>query len=890
MALIGKPYQSIRSRLFLPLLILVLPILIMQAYIFYDRFATRRAEELQSNLELARAVGVAFHGLVQDVIREELTIATAATASPPLSHQDLARLLRQSAESDPAVSRFSWVGPEGRVIASSNPNLVSIDISDREYFKEVVAGREWVVSDLVLSKATGEPVFTISRAARDVEGNFLGMVSATFYPDGLEKILAIKRAEGAAVNLIDHNGMNVARYPRRDHTREQLNWSRFYPPVEDALRGKEIVTTIVSTTTGKKSLAGFVPISPIGWVASASRRQDDAMGDFTWDLLTQGTLFLLVALVSFGTALLVSRQAAASISKLRDQVLALGRGEVQKPLGVSGPSEIVELAETFYKMAEDIRRSGEALRDSENRLRAIFESTEEAIIILNEEQRCLEANPAAGAITGFHQNQMKTRFLLEFLDSSFDLSSSWERLLKTGRFRGEVRIRHRTGTLRIADVFGVARIGPGCHLLVFHDITERQQAEKALVRQRELAEMERIRLQAVLEALPVSIFIADANGKLVATNPAANEIWGQAPLSRQLADYREDYKAWWPATGKRVQSDEWGLARALTKGERCIAEEMEIETPDGRRKIILNYALPILDADRQITGGVAVNVDITQRKQMEEEIRKAKGDLEFRVKERTAELERRNEELQNFTFVASHDLQEPLRKIQTFSDLIITKYSDSVSEQCLDYIRRMAETATGMREVLRSLLNYSHLTSRDQPFERVDLNKVAREIVSDLELEIQAKRALVEIGDLPELEADPSQIEQLLENLLGNALKFSREGIQPKVTIRADCTSQKGQCVICVEDNGIGFEERYLDQIFKPFQRLHGRKEYGGVGMGLAICTKVVENHSGRITARSTLGAGSTFTVTLPATRSERDHKRQEPSKDHPFSESDRVQ
>jgi PAS domain S-box-containing protein len=748
---IGKPAHSIRSRLFLPLLVLLWPILVIEAYIFYDRFATRRTEELQANLELARAVGVAFHGLVQDVLREELAIATAATASPPLSREDLAKLLRQSAEGDPAVSRFSWVGPEGRVLASSNPSLVGLNISDRAYFREIVGGREWVVSDLVLSKATGDPIFTISRAVRDGKGNFLGMVAGTFYPDGLGKILAIKRAKGAAVDLIDRNGMNVARYPPRDHIPEQRNWLKLYPQIEHALRGEEIATIVVSERTGKKRLAGFVPVPSIGWVAAASRRQGDAMGDFTWDLLSQGTLFLLVALAAFGTALVIARRAVASIGKLRDQALALGRGDLKKPVDVFGPSEIVELADTFGKMAEDIR----------NR-------------------------------------------------------------------------------------------------------------EEALLQQRELAEIERKRLEAVLETLPVSIFISDANGKLIATNPAADGIWGQAPLSRQLADYREDYKAWWPATGKRVQSHEWGLARALTKGERCIAEEMEIETPDGRRKNILNYALPILDGEGRITGGVAVNVEITERKGMEEALRRAKDELEFRVKERTAELELRNKELQDFAFVAAHDLQEPLRKIRTFGNLLVARFGPSLDERSMDYLSRMQTSAARMQNLLHSLLTYSRVTSKLEPIEEVDLGTSVAEAVSNLEVLIKEKNAHLEIGDLPTIAANPVQMVQLFQNLLGNSLKFHREGEAPIVKIYAEAGENKA-CEIHVEDNGIGFEEMYVDKVFLPFQRLHGiSRGYEGVGMGLAICKKIVEQHGGKITVRSELGKGSTFVVTLSAERKKR--------------------
>jgi two-component system sensor kinase FixL len=260
--------------------------------------------------------------------------------------------------------------------------------------------------------------------------------------------------------------------------------------------------------------------------------------------------------------------------------------------------------------------------------------------------------------------------------------------------------------------------------------------------------------------------------------------------------------------------------------------------------------------------------DITDRKQAEEALRKAHDELELRVRERTAELERRNQELQNFIFVASHDLQEPLRKIQTFGDIIASKCAASISEQGRDCLRRMRATAARMQALLRSLLQYSRLSSEVQPFARINLKEVVETVLSDLKVPVNEANASIEIGDLPEIEADVGQMAQVFQNLLTNALKFRREGEAPRVRVHCNWKqrsgSQAGDCEIYVEDNGIGFDEEYRDLIFKPFQRLHGREEHGGVGMGLAICKKVVERHGGSITARSMFGQGSTFIVTLP--------------------------
>ncbi|MEW6667512.1 MAG: ATP-binding protein [Thermodesulfobacteriota bacterium] len=262
------------------------------------------------------------------------------------------------------------------------------------------------------------------------------------------------------------------------------------------------------------------------------------------------------------------------------------------------------------------------------------------------------------------------------------------------------------------------------------------------------------------------------------------------------------------------------------------------------------------------------------RKQAEESLRRAKDELEVRVQERTAELEtytkrlqESNQALLEFAFIASHDLGEPLRKVVSFGDMLKEEYSEAIGEKGADYLDRMLRATGRMQTLLDSLLEYSQVTTKAEPLREVDLNAVVQEVISDLEVRIAKTGGQVDVGELPVISAEPTQMRQLFQNLIGNALKFHKEGEKPLVKVHGT-GREGGQVQITVEDNGIGFDEKDLDRIFAPFQRLHGRSSrYEGAGMGLAICRKIVERHGGSITARSRPGQGSTFVVTLPVRR-----------------------
>jgi len=239
---------------------------------------------------------------------------------------------------------------------------------------------------------------------------------------------------------------------------------------------------------------------------------------------------------------------------------------------------------------------------------------------------------------------------------------------------------------------------------------------------------------------------------------------------------------------------------------------------------------------------------------------------ESRLAEQHRELQRSNAALDEFASVASHDLQEPVRKILSFGDLLKTSAGLALEGPAREYLARMLSAAARMRTLISDLLMYSQVTTRVQPFVSTDLARIASEVIADLETAIAESGGRVEVGELPVIAADPLQMRQLLQNLLGNALKYRRSDTPP--VVRLSCASRDDPYrTITVTDNGIGFNEKHAGKIFGMFVRLHGRAEYEGSGIGLAICRKIVERHGGTIAATSTLGEGATFTVTLPVTQ-----------------------
>jgi PAS domain S-box-containing protein len=369
------------------------------------------------------------------------------------------------------------------------------------------------------------------------------------------------------------------------------------------------------------------------------------------------------------------------------------------------------------------------------------------------------------------------------------------------------------------------------------EVAERISAEKALS-----AALEKEQLLSN-NAIDV-ICTVDADGRFVSMNPACEQLWGYSQEEMIGRPYIELV-----VPEDVLKTNE--VAAKIMAGEKALDFENRYRHKNGSHVHVMWSAS--WSESRQLMFSVAR--DITQRHLIGEKLKRA-----------AAELERSNLELQDFASVASHDLQEPLRKIQSFADELKLSMGDKIDVDERDTLDRIIEAGGRMRTLINDLLSFSRVTSMARPFVPVDLALTVREVLSDLETRTRDTKGEIDVCDLPTIDADPMQMRQLFQNLIGNGLKFQMPGVAP--IIKISCENGGPNYRLSVTDNGIGFDEKYVDRIFTVFQRLHGRNEYEGTGIGLAICRKIAGRHGGEIEAHSAPGAGSTFTITLPRKQS----------------------
>jgi PAS domain S-box-containing protein len=445
-------------------------------------------------------------------------------------------------------------------------------------------------------------------------------------------------------------------------------------------------------------------------------------------------------------------------------------------------------------------------------------------------------------------------------------------------WRGDICNRAKDGSLHWVDTTIVPLLDnagkPRQYMAIRADITERKRAEKQLAAQNEqlsrqaqsleqsqqALEEHRRMLPLVLDSMGEGLITTDVDANFLSWNETAKKLMGGGAANLPGDQWTPHDGACLPDGVTPFPVNQLPLARAI-RGE-SVTMELMIEPAGPTDKVLLEVAArPLKNATGQLCGGVAVLRDITERKRAQRKAEELNQELELRVAQRTAELESVNHELEAFTYSVSHDLRAPLRHIGGFSRILLEDFASEMKPEAQRHVQRIEEGVGRMGLLVDELLNLARVGRYSLRLQPTALNPIIEEVVSLLQPEVNDRQVTWEIAQLPAALCDPILVKQIFQNLIANALKFTRS--RPCPVIELNSRREENQLVVWVRDNGVGFDMKYRDKLFGVFQRLHKAEEFEGTGIGLATVHRIVNKHGGRVWAESELDKGATFSFTL---------------------------
>jgi PAS domain S-box-containing protein len=527
------------------------------------------------------------------------------------------------------------------------------------------------------------------------------------------------------------------------------------------------------------------------------------------------------------------------------------------------------------------------LRDITERRRAEERLREQArvldlatVLVRDMDGRISLWTKGAERLYGYSAEEAVGRTSHELFQTKFPvtLQEMQEKLASSGRWEGELEHRKKDGgVVFVESVQIVYRDEGGRAIRVLEsntDVTRRKFAEANLANQAEelsrqasdlmaarnaLQEQTRI-FQSVMDGMGEGLVAADEKGKFLLWNKAAEKMLGLGPAAIAPEEWAAHYGAYLPDGSTLLPLERNPLARAIA-GEKYELELLMRPPNSGRTMWLDAAAHPLRDDAGTSKGGVVVLRDTTQRKSDEMEIRKLNEELEQRVIQRTAELEAANKEMEAFTYSVSHDLRAPLRHINGFTRILVEDFGPTLPEEARRHLDRIEQGTTRMGRLVDELLNLTRVGRQALTVQVTGISSIVKDVVTMLEPEMEKRQVEWKIGELPFVECDPTLIRQVFQNLISNALKYSRP--RPITVIEIGQLEKDGSTAIFVRDNGVGFSMKYADKLFGVFQRLHRPEDFEGTGVGLATVQRIIHKHGGRIWAEAELDRGATFYFTM---------------------------
>jgi PAS domain S-box-containing protein len=875
--------DSLRIRLMLLAALALLP---LAGLVFYNAEVQRREATVEAEADALRMARVCSSTEQQNVegANRLLVLMAEIPAVKSLDARACWPLFARVLGNETAYANIGLVDARGVVVASANPMQTNAAMAQQTFFKETVAHDKFSVSafgfdpgDKHAEMFCGEPVLGENGEVRGVLFAELDLSWMSALPARLAF------APGVSVSVLDRQGLILMRVP------DGAQW--IGKSAIEAPAGRAIVQARGYGTAHEQSLDhvrrlfAFTELDSVHGlreVVSAGIPDNVAFDAARRSQHRQLFILALFALAAFTTAwfaadILVLR----GLRRLLDATHKVTAGDLRTRAGsVPGGGEFRELAQAFDTMAASLEEQGKARDAAERELERRVEertaelaqansrlqqqigsriATEAELRVTNERldlalrgandgiwdwdltSNRVYFSPRWKEMLGYSINEIsdefrewETRIHPEDRDRSFAAIDDY----LGGRiptFELEHRLRHKEGTYRWILSRAVAvRDGAGKPIRMagsHADLTERRTAEQALRESKS-------KIRAFITNVPAILFSIDPDGIITMAEGLGMEV------IRFIKG---------GVVGKSVYELYGDAPPVVDSVRRALAGESFSTTMQSDGLSFEVAYSPIHAENGAVTGTIGVAHDITERVRAKEEL------------ERTAaELRRSNDELEQFAYIASHDLQEPLRMVASYTQLLERRYAEKLDEPAREFIAFAVDGARRMQEFISGLLRYSRVGSEPQVLEPVDLHETFLTAYDNLRIAIEESGAAVEYHDLPGVLGDPRQLVQLFQNLIGNAIKFRKPGQAPRVDVWGERESDTFWR-ISVRDNGIGLDPKFAERVFVIFQRLHTRDEYEGTGLGLAICKKIVERHGGRIRVESREGEGATFSFTLPA-------------------------